>query len=83
MQHFLTVLIKTIYEDHIQLLPCAYLHNYVDDGIITNPFYQEYIQKAPLFFKPDATKLRDFIKRYVKTGDKSQTFVLANNYSPR
>lgn len=52
-------------------MPCAYLHNYVDDGIITDPFYQEYIQKAPLFFKLDAIKLRDFIKRYVKTGDKS------------
>jgi hypothetical protein len=52
---------QTVYEENIQLIPCAYLHNYVDDGIITNFFYKEYIEKAPLFFKPDAIKLRDLL----------------------
>ncbi|MES3016779.1 MAG: DUF2075 domain-containing protein [Bacteroidota bacterium] len=60
---------ETVYEENIQLKPCAYLHNYTDDGVITNPFYGEYINKAPLFLKPDAIKLRDFIKQFVKYGD--------------
>lgn len=62
---------ETVYEDHIQLKPCAYLHNYVDDGVITHQFYGEYINKAPLFLKPDAIKLRDFIKQFVKYGDEN------------
>lgn len=62
----------TVDEEKIQLFPCAYLHNYDPDGIITNDFYSEYITEAPLFLKPDATKLREFIKHHVRHGDKSQ-----------
>lgn len=60
---------ETVYEEKIQLRPCAYLHNYTDDGVITNPFYGEYIEKAPIFLKPDARKLQEFIKQFVKFGD--------------
>jgi len=63
---------QTVQEDSIRLLPCAYLHNYEDDGVITNEFYSEYIKEAPLFLKPDAIRLREFIKANVKYGDKSQ-----------
>jgi len=63
---------ETVYEENIQLKPCAYLHNYYDDGIITNSFYSDYIEKAPLFLKGDAIKLREFIKQYVKYGDTSK-----------
>ncbi len=62
---------QTVYEENIQLKPCAYLHNYEDDNVITHEFYKEYIDKAPLFLKPDALKLRNFIKQFVKYGDKS------------
>jgi len=41
---------STIQDNNIELVPCAYLHNYTDDGVITNNFYEEYIDKAPLFF---------------------------------
>ncbi len=61
----------TVYEENIQLNPCAYLHNYRDDGVITNKFYSEYLKKAPAFLKDDALKLREFIKQFVKRGDKS------------
>lgn len=60
---------QTVQEEKIQLYPCAYLHNYDDDGVITNPFYGEYINKAPVFFKPDALKLQQFIKAHVRYGD--------------
>lgn len=60
---------QTVQEEHIGLYPCAYLHNYEDDGVITHPFYGEYLKKAPIFLKPDALKLQQFIKTHVKYGD--------------
>jgi hypothetical protein len=62
----------TIEEEKIRLQPCAYLHNYVNDEIISNDHYKEYIDKAPLFFKGDAVRLREFIKNYVTKGDKTK-----------
>lgn len=59
----------TVQEEQINLFPCAYLHNYEDDGIINNDFYSEHISRAPIFFKRDAYKLQEFIKKNVKYGD--------------
>jgi hypothetical protein len=60
---------ETVYTENIPLQPCAFLHNYEEDQVIRNPFYQEYLDKAPVFLKKDMSKLRDFIKRFVKNGD--------------
>lgn len=62
---------QTVEEEAIQLFPCAYLHNYEKDNVISNNFYQEYIDHAPLFLKEDALKLREFIKLHVRYGDKN------------
>lgn len=59
----------TVQEDGINLVPCAYLHNYTPDNIITNTFYSKHIERAPIFLKPDALKLREFIKKFIKYGD--------------
>ncbi|MDD3262476.1 MAG: DUF2075 domain-containing protein [Candidatus Absconditabacteria bacterium] len=64
---------ETVYQENIQLEPCAYLHNYEEDGIISNDFYLDYITKAPVFLKDDKDKLRAFIKKFVKYGDKKNT----------
>lgn len=68
---FMSSFIETIYNDNIQLLPCVYLHNYNDDGIITNDIYKHYIDLAPLFLKTDKLKLREFIKKHIVNGDKN------------
>lgn len=62
---------EAVYTSNIQLIPCAYLHNYPSDNVIGNRFYQDYLDKAPVFFKKDTMKLREFIKSFVKHGDKS------------
>lgn len=64
---------EAVYEGGMRLSPCAYLHNYTSDGEIDHGFYRHYIEKAPLFLKGEAerNKLRDFIKRFVRHGDKS------------
>ncbi|MBQ9701928.1 MAG: DUF2075 domain-containing protein [Bacteroidales bacterium] len=59
----------TVQDDKIDLHPCAFLHNYQEDNIINNPFYSYYLNLAPAFFKKDAQKLRNFIKKYINKGD--------------
>ena len=39
---------EAVYEGQIELQPCAYLDNYVD-GALTDPFYQEHLERAPVF----------------------------------
>ena len=60
---------QTVRDEQINLIPCAYLHNYNPDNVITNPFYSYHTSKAPVFLKADAVKLREFIKKFVKYGD--------------
>ncbi len=59
----------TVYEENIQLHPCTYLHNYIEEYIIKNPFYKEYLDKAPAFCKGEKEKLQDFISTFIKYGD--------------
>lgn len=64
---------ETVYTDNIHLVPCAYLHNYIEDEVIKNKFYQPYIERAPVFLKgkEEKEKIKTFIKSFVKYGDKS------------
>lgn len=70
---------EVVYTENIQLHPCAYLHNYIEDDVIKNPFYAEYIEKAPIFLKTDALKLREFIKQHIKYGDRSNLMFRIEN----
>ncbi|TWW10117.1 hypothetical protein E3A20_07740, partial [Planctomyces bekefii] len=64
---------ETVYQEDIQLKPCAYLHNYEEDPVIKNDFYQFYLEQAPVFLKTDSAQLRSFIEKYIKYGDKKDT----------
>lgn len=59
-----------VQDNNIQLKPCAYLHNYVQDDVIRNKFYDEYLTLAPVFLRNDAEKLANFIKQYIRHGDR-------------
>lgn len=63
----------TVYEEKIGLEPCAYLHNHIDEDVILNNSYNDYLQKAPAFCKGDKEKLQDFIAKFVKHGEKKNT----------
>jgi len=62
---------EAIYEKNVVLKPCAYLHNYVRDDVVDNEFYGAYLDKAPLFLRgeEELSRLRQFIKDHVKSGD--------------
>jgi len=62
---------KYIQDNQIDLVPCAYLHNYKEDyrDEIDNELYKHIIELSPVFLKRDRFKLRDFIKKYIKKSD--------------
>jgi len=68
--YMLTNYNESVREQQIVLSPCAFLHNYQPDDVITNACYEEYIQKAPIFLKNDAQQLQNFIKKHIKFGAK-------------
>lgn len=63
----------------VALRPCAYLHNYEPDEVIKNTFYQEYIDKAPVFLRSDVLDLQSFIKKFVKYGDNGDLLYIIEN----
>jgi DUF2075 family protein len=59
---------ESIQEQKIQLVPCAYLHNYDESyrSEITGPEYQAVIDEAPIFLGNDKSELRTFVKTHTK-----------------
>lgn len=62
---------EDVYKNNISLIPCAFLHNYKEENRknIDNELYAEAISYAPIFLAEDVSKLRNFIKKYVKKKD--------------
>jgi DUF2075 family protein len=57
----------------IQLHPCAYLHNCPDSSGVHHDFYSAHVERAPVFLRADAPKLRDFIADHIRRGDDGAT----------
>lgn len=55
---------QTIREDKVQILPCAYLHNFSTkyESELKNEEYTQVVSKSPLFFKSDKELLNCFVK---------------------
>ena len=70
---------ETIQTESIELKPCAYLHNCEDGDAIKTEHYKKHIEQAPLFLRHDATKLADFLKKYVKYGDNTNLLYRIDN----
>ncbi|MCZ8131673.1 MAG: DUF2075 domain-containing protein [Steroidobacteraceae bacterium] len=64
----------TVDEADVPLQPCAYLHNCGDGADLRHEFYAYYVERAPLFLAGDAEreKLRAFIARHVRKGDRGE-----------
>lgn len=72
---------EAVYDKSIEVRPCAYLHNYVSDGVINSAHYQAYISKAPLFLKGpgELDKLRTFLKNHILHGDNKEILYELSN----
>ncbi|RMN44155.1 hypothetical protein SAMN05444506_101146 [Pseudomonas syringae] len=72
---------EAVYDKSIEVRPCAYLHNYVSDGVINSAHYEPYTSKAPLFLKGPAEleKLRSFLKKHIVHGDNKEVLYELSN----
>lgn len=72
---------STVQDDHIELAPCAYLHNYTrtDDDPIDDSQYGDVTSIAPVFTKHQVKKLRSFIKKQIKKGDQGNILYRIDN----
>lgn len=63
---------QTVQEEHIQLAPCAYLHNCLADQDLKDAFYQPHTDRAPVFVREDVEALQAFIQKHIRTGDRNR-----------
>lgn len=66
---------EAVYEGDIRLHPCAYLHNCADGSVLDSDFYRPWVSQAPLFVKGEIERLRAFIKRWIRYGDRNEILV--------
>lgn len=64
---------ESVQSKEIQLHPCAYLHNYrkKENDPLMAKNYEYHIEKAPVFVRGDIERLRSFIKKYIRKGDRN------------
>lgn len=72
---------EAVYSGSVQAYSCAYLHNYPEkesEPLLDNK-YSEVIERSPVYFRDDQTKLEDFIAKYVKHGKGMDILYEINN----
>jgi len=72
---------ETVQDDDIELIPCAFLHNYrlQENDPLLSPFYETHIEKSPLFLERDIDKLSSFIAKYVRRPDRGDLLYRIEN----
>lgn len=64
----------SVQEGKVSIFPCSYLHNYRrhEPDPIDAEQYETYLEDAPVFTRGEVTKLREFIKKCICTGDNKE-----------
>ena len=72
---------ESVQEHNIDLIPCAYLHNYEEKARdqICHKKYQDIIDLAPVFLMEDGRKLREFIVEYVSKPSNKDLYEIIDN----
>ena len=72
---------ETVQRDHVNLVPCAFLHNYPSNNkdVLEDTRYSYVVSKAPLFYKDGREQLAEFIKSHIlKPSDKDLFEIIEN-----
>ena len=71
----------TVQKENINIDPLAYLHNFDKKyrDVIENELYEEYTEKAPLYLKGDAKKLRNYLEDQISEGDDRKNIYKIND----
>lgn len=66
---------------NVKLYPCAYLHNYRrhENDPLDQDQYETYLEESPAFTRGQVPKLRDFIKKCIKTGDNKEIIYMIDH----
>lgn len=58
---------QSLIDESINLIPCAYLHNYQPEyrQTLSNPIYKEWFEVAPFFIKNEVAIFSDFVKKHI------------------
>lgn len=58
---------EQVQDENIQIIPCAYLHNYEEKYVnqLNDEIYKTWYEEAPFFIKNQVVDLRNFIKKYI------------------
>ena len=58
---------QSLTDESINLVPCAYLHNYQPEyrQTLSNPIYKEWFEVAPFFIKNEVAIFSDFVKKHI------------------
>ncbi|MCO5099474.1 MAG: DUF2075 domain-containing protein [Burkholderiaceae bacterium] len=72
---------EAVYQRAVTLRPCAYLHNFRDRAVLEGSPYAYYTAKAPFFISgpEERERLRAFIARYIRRGDRGNLIVQIEN----
>lgn len=59
---------QVVDNNHINLVPCAYLHNYDPQyrNNLSHHAYDDWIREAPFFIRNETAAFSNYIKRYIK-----------------
>ena len=66
---FLTNYSQAVQEGNVNLVPCAYLHNYSPEfkPVLSDEIYRDWYSEAPFFIRNESREFSDFVKKYVTT----------------
>lgn len=70
---------QNITEENIQVSSCSYLHNLYEDSDIKDDFYNEFLEKSPVFAAKDNQRLANFIKMHVSKAYHNQILYQIEN----
>ena len=70
---------EAVQKHEVRLKAAAYLHNCSDTGPLVDPFYGKYTQYAPVFGSDDADRLREFLAKYIRKGDRQKNLYVIEN----
>lgn len=72
---------ETVQLKNIKIYPCAYLHNYRrhENDPLDKDQYKIYLKECPAFTRGQVPKLRDFIKKCIKTGDNKEIIYMIDH----
>lgn len=72
---------KSVQEDGIELVPCAFLHNYPnkDSYILEDEMYKKIVSVAPCFYQNDRENLANFIGKHICKPAKRNLFEVIDN----